>query len=158
MFRDSEFYQDPACFFVILSMLNFHFNYGGWHAFLIPHALQRGLSLQHTIVITLCASVGNVIGRLMAGYLTQRLVKPIDLFLSIGIVNVGLLLWYAFTRSFIAMLILSVLSAWSILGRAVLPILIFRERASPDNFPTMLAVNDTVGGLGQLMGAYLSGN
>ena len=155
--QESEFYKDPLCNFVVLSTMVYSMTYSGWHAFLIPHALQRGISLQHTIIITLCASVGNLTGRLLTGLLTHRLVKPANVYLFMAIVNVGLLLCYAFVRSFFAMLFLSFLSACAILARSVLPILIIRERASPDKFPIMLAFIDFFAGCGQLLGASLSG-
>ena len=157
LIRESEFYKDPCCNFVLLSTLVFHMTYCGWHVFLIPHALERGISLQHTIIITFCATVGNLIGRLLTGFLTHRLVKPTNVFLIATLINVPLLLCYAFIRSFFAMLFLSFLSAWAILGRGALPVMIIRERASPDNFPIMMAFHDCFVGCGQLLGGYLSG-
>ena len=155
--RDVDFYKDPICNLVILSSFFYCMLYSGWHAFLIPHALQRGISLYHTIIITFCASIGNLTGRLVSGLLTHRLVKPSDIFLFLSVVNVGLLLCYAFIQSFFAMLFLSFLSAWAIVGRGALPIMIIRKRASSDKFPIMLAFFDSVGGCGHFLGGYFSG-
>ena len=77
-FRESHFYKDP--FFILVTFSTFcqKITYTGWHGFLIPHALQRGISLNHTIIITFCASVGNLIGRFLGGFLSHRLVTPLD--------------------------------------------------------------------------------
>ena len=157
LIRESDFNKDPICILVILSGCAHAFTYSGWHAFLIPHALQRGISLQHTIIITLCASVGNLLGRLLSGFLTHRWVEPINIYLILTLSNVGLLLCYAFIKHFAVMLFLSFLSAWAILGRAVIPILVIRQRSSPENFPTTLAFLDFFEGVGTLIGGFLSG-
>ena len=60
-------------------------------------------------------------------------------------------------KLFLVMLLLSFLSAISVVARAVLPIMIIRERVSPDNFPVMFAVIDIFTGCGSLLGGYLAG-
>ena len=154
--KRNDVYKDS--FFILVTIASFvhAMTYAGWHAFLIPHALQRGISLRHTVVITLCASVGNLIGRFLGGSLTHRLVKPIDVYLVLTFANVGFLLCYVFVRKFSAMLFLSLLSACSILGRAIMPTLVLRER-SPEDFQFAFASLDVSEGLGSLIGGYLSG-
>ena len=155
--RESDLYNDPFYTFVMLSSSFHAVTYTGWHGFLIPHALQRGISLNHTIVITLCASVGSLTGRFLSAFLSHRLINPIDIYLTLTSVNVSLLLCYALVRNFYAMLILSFMSACAISGRTVMPTLAVRGRGSPKHFPILLGFLDVSRGLGNFTGGYLSG-
>ena len=156
-FKEFHVFKDPTCIFVILSSAGTEVTYCGWHAFIIPHALQRGLSVENTLLITFCASVGNLLGRLVTGFLTDHLVKPINVYLLLAFSDVGFLLFYAFLQQISVMLLLSFLSAWTIVGRTLLPVMMIRERVPPKEFPVAFAILDVLMGFGVLLGGCLSG-
>ena len=155
--KASQFVIDPVLNFIILTDFFFGIVYVGWHIFLIPHALQRGISIDRTLVITLCAAVGNFSSRITVGFLTNKLVKPMNMFLFLSIFNAFSLLCYAFNKNFYIMIFLSCLSAIAIGGRAVLVTIILRERASPQGFAIAYAFMEVGFGIGALLGGYLSG-
>ncbi|XP_011668055.2 monocarboxylate transporter 12-like [Strongylocentrotus purpuratus] len=155
--RRSDFYRDPIFNVMFVSTFIYGVLYCGWHAFLVPHAILRGYSIRATILMTLFASVGNFLGRLLAGALSDRLANPILLFLVAALVNAFAILCDAFIHHYYVMLVTACVSALSIAGMSVLGPLAVRKRASPANFDVAYAVNDQFFGLGTFLGGYLSG-
>ena len=158
MIRNSDFYRDPWINFILLSNFFDSIVYIGWHAFLVPHAISMGVSLQNVIIITLFAALGNMTGRFLSGVLTHRLLSPTSMFLILCPFNIAALLGYAFTVNIFIMVMTSFVSALVVGARAVLVELAGRERASPDDFPAMFSASTTFFGIGNIVGGYLSGN
>lgn len=156
-FRSMGFYDDPFSLFIFLSIDTLFFVYNGWHDFLLPHALQRGISQHDTITITFVAAVGNLSIRLIIACLTHKLVDPVNIYLVLTIVNIISLTCDAFLPHYYVMLVTSFCSVAAIAGRAVLGILIIRNRVSPENVPMALSVNNIVEASGFFLGGYLSG-
>ena len=118
--RQSDFYRDPLLNVMFVSNFMFGVLYCGWHAFLVPHAIQRGYSIRATILMTLFASVGNFLGRLLAGALSDRLANPISLYLVAALLNASAILCDAFIHQYYVMLVTACVSAISIAGMSVL--------------------------------------
>lgn len=155
--RNTELYGNPVSIFIILSFAIHEIVYVGWHTFLIPHALQRGLSIKQTIILTFSAALGNVSGRIIVGILTHRLVDPISLYLTFTILNIAALLCDAFIPFFYVMLIASLCSGASVAGRATLGPLAVKSRVSPANLAMVVGVMDVFGGCGAIIGGYMAG-
>lgn len=155
--RNTELYGNPVSIFIILSFAIHEIVYIGWHTFLIPHALQRGLSIKQTIILTLSVALGNVSGRIIVGILTHRLVDPISLYLTFTILNIAALLCDAFIPFFYVMLIASLCSGASVAGRAVLGPLALKSRVSPANLAMVVGVMDVFLGCGAVIGGYTAG-
>ncbi|XP_030849567.1 monocarboxylate transporter 12-like [Strongylocentrotus purpuratus] len=156
--RRSDFYRDPIFNVMFVSEFMFGMLYCGWHAFLVPHAIQRGYSIRATISMTLFASVGNFLGRLLAGALSDRLANPICLYLVAALLNASAILCDAFFHHYYVMLVTACISAMCIAGMAVMGPLAVRKRASPANFDVAYAVNELFFGSGTFFGGYLSGS
>ncbi|XP_041473864.1 uncharacterized protein LOC121422752 [Lytechinus variegatus] len=151
------FYDDPFSVFIFLSIAMFFFVYNGWHDFLVPHALQRGISEQNTIILTFVAAVGNFSSRLIIALLTHHSVDPISIFLVLSIIDMVSLACDVCLPHYYVMLVTSSCSAATIAGRAVLGIIIIRNRVSSENLPMALGVNNVVEAFGFFLGGYLSG-
>ena len=155
--QNSDFYLDPCLNCIILASFILGIVYSGWHSFLVPHVIERGVSIHLAIVITTFAAIGNMTGRISAGVLSHRLLRPIVLFLILTIINIAALLCYAYIQSYYIMLVTSLLSAGAIAGRAVLMYLSGRERTTPEKFPITYAAIQVFFGTGNLLGGYMSG-
>ncbi|XP_030839727.1 monocarboxylate transporter 12-like [Strongylocentrotus purpuratus] len=155
--RQSDFYMDPV--FNVVFGVTFVYNmvWSGWHSFLVPHALQRGISVRNTIIITFAAAIGNTFSRVAAGFLTNSLVKPVTLFLFATILNIAAILCDVYFDNYYAMLVTTCISAMSIGGRSVLNQLVVRDRASPEKFDVAYAVDQLSVGFGLFLGGYLCG-
>ena len=155
--RQSDFYVDPV-FNVILGV-NFAFGmvWSGWHSFLVPHALQRGISVQNTIIIIFSAAIGDTLSSVAAGVLTNSLVKPVTLYLFATILNIAALLCDVYFVNYYVMLSTSCISAMSIGVRSVVHQLVVRDRASPEKFDVAYAVDHIIIGFGVFLGGYLCG-
>ncbi|XP_041466529.1 monocarboxylate transporter 6-like [Lytechinus variegatus] len=156
-FNRSDFYRDPVINLIFLTCVIYGIVYCGWHSFLVPHAIQRGYSIRATILMTFCASVGNFLGRLLAGALSGRFADPITLCLGAALLNSVSILCDAFLRNYYVMILTACTSAISIAGISVLLPLSVKKRASPGSFDIAYAVNDLCFGLGTFLGGYLSG-
>ena len=155
--KSTELYTNPFLFFFILSYALHEFVYTGWHAFLLPHALQRGTSARNTIIIALSAAVGNLSGRISVGVLTHKLVDPINMYLALTVLNISALFCDGFLPYFFVMLLTSCSSGHAIAGRAVLGPLGVKAIVSGENLPMVIAALYVVSGCGALLGGYAAG-
>ncbi|XP_030839726.1 uncharacterized protein LOC115923373 [Strongylocentrotus purpuratus] len=155
--RQSDFYVDPVLNVVLCAIFVSYLVWAGWHSFLVPHALQRGISVRNTIIITFSAAVGNTFGRAAVGVLTNSLAKPVTLYLFLPILNIAALLCDVYFTNFYAMLVTSCISAMAVGGEAVLGHLVVRDRASPEKFDVAYAAEALFIGFGSFLGGYLSG-
>ena len=156
-FRTTPFYTDVWGNFIYVVSLVYGIVYGGWHAFLVPHALERGITPYYVLIITTFAALGNFSGRVSAGILTNSLVSPASLFLMLCPVDSLLLLGYAYVDNEIAMAVLSCLSAVSIAVRAKLPLLVAKERTSADMYQFVYGAFEMSVGVGSLLGGLMPG-
>ncbi|XP_041465948.1 monocarboxylate transporter 3-like [Lytechinus variegatus] len=156
-FYRSDFYRDPVFNFIFLTSVMLGIVYCGWHSFLVPHAFQRGYSVRATILMTFCASVGNFLGRLLAGALSGHLANPVTLCLGATLLNAFSILCDAFLQDYYVMIVTACISAICIAGISVLSPLSVKKRASSGSFDVAFAVNDLFFGLGTFFGGYLSG-
>ncbi|XP_030839729.1 monocarboxylate transporter 6-like [Strongylocentrotus purpuratus] len=155
--RQSDLYVDPIFILVYGVTLASHIVWSGWHSFLVPHALQRGISVRNTIIITFSAAIGNALSRVAVGSLTNSLVKPVDLFLFATILDIAALLCNVYFVNYYAMLVTTCISSVAIAGKAVLSQLIVRDRASSQKYDVAFAVDQFFIGFGMILGGYLSG-
>ncbi|XP_041481430.1 monocarboxylate transporter 12-like [Lytechinus variegatus] len=155
--RRSDFYRDPVINLMCFESMMFGVMYCGWHGFLVPHAIQRGYSINATILMTFFASTGNFLGRLLAGALSDRLSKPVILYLVVTLLNSVSILCDAILHNFYVMFVTACLSAISIASMSVLGPLALRNRASPETFDIVYAINEQIFGFGTFIGGYLSG-
>ncbi|XP_041484665.1 monocarboxylate transporter 2-like [Lytechinus variegatus] len=155
--RESDFYKDPVFTLIFGVDFAFYMVYSGWHSFLVPHVLQRGISVQKTIILTFSGAVGNTLSRCGVGVITNHQFKPIDVYILATILNIGALLVDVFVVNYYVMVVTSCFSAMSIGGRAVVTTLIERERASPDKFDVVFSLGRCISGGGMFLGGYVSG-
>ncbi|XP_041483881.1 monocarboxylate transporter 6-like isoform X2 [Lytechinus variegatus] len=155
--RQTDFYKDPIFNVIFAVQFAFDMVYCGWHSFLVPHVVQRGVSVRNTIIITFSAASGNTFSRLGVGVLTNHLFKPIDVYIFAVILNIGALLVDVFVANFYVMLVTSCFSAMSIGARAVVTTLIVRDRASPGQFDVAFSVGRCISGVGMFLGGYIGG-
>ncbi|XP_041484360.1 monocarboxylate transporter 2-like [Lytechinus variegatus] len=155
--RESDFYKDPV--FTLIFGVEFAFDmvYSGWHSFLVPHVLQRGISVEKTIILTLSGAVGNTLSRCGVGVITNHQFKPIDVYIFATTLNIGALLVDVLVVNYYVMLVTSCFSAMSIGGRAAVTTLIERERASPDKFDVVFSLARCFSGGAMFLGGYLGG-
>nr|XP_054752523.1 monocarboxylate transporter 12-like [Lytechinus pictus] len=155
--RGSDFYRNRVFNLVLLANMTFGVVYCGWHGFLVPHAIQRGYSINAAILMTFFASIGNFLGRLLTGALSDRLAKPIILYLVATLLNIVAILCDVILRNNYVMFVMACLSAISIASKAVLGPLILRKTASPGSFNVAYAAHELLFGFGNFLGGYLSG-
>ncbi|XP_041484666.1 monocarboxylate transporter 12-B-like [Lytechinus variegatus] len=155
--HESDFYKDPVFTLIFGVDFAFYMVYSGWHSFLVPHVLQRGISVQKTIILTFSGAVGNTLSRCGVGVITNHQFKPIDVYILATILNIGALLVDVFVVNYYVMVVTSCFSAMSIGGRAVVTTLIERERASPDKFDVVFSLGRCISGGGMFLGGYVSG-
>ncbi|XP_054774606.2 monocarboxylate transporter 6-like [Lytechinus pictus] len=155
--RQSDFYVDPV--FNVIFALNFAFYMvtTGWYSFLVPHVLQRGISVKNTIILTFAGAIGNTSSRLGVGVVTNHLFTPIDVYIFVTILNIAALLVDVFVANYYIMLVTTCFSATAIGGRAVLTSLIVRDRASSDKFDIAFSLIRSISGIGMFVGGYLGG-
>ncbi|XP_041455540.1 monocarboxylate transporter 6-like isoform X2 [Lytechinus variegatus] len=155
--RQSDFYVDPV--FNVIFALNFAYYMvtTGWYSFLVPHVLQRGISVKNTIILTFAGAIGNTSSRLGVGVVTNHLLTPIDVYIFATILNITALLVDVFVANYYIMLVTTCFSAMAIGGRAVLTSLIVRERASSDKFDIAFSLIRCISGIGMFLGGYLGG-
>lgn len=155
--RRSDFYSDPVINLLYAAGLVNGMMYCGWHAFLVPHVLQRGYSVPNAITINLYASIGNLLGRPLLSTLSGCLKKPTVVYMGAAWLNVCVILCDVLTNQYYIMAGTACLTTMSIAGMTVLGPLAVRERASPDVFDVAYAVHELFFGLGTFLGCYLSG-
>ncbi|XP_063968392.1 monocarboxylate transporter 12-B-like [Lytechinus pictus] len=155
--RESDFYKDPVFTLIFGVDFAFYVVYSGWHSFLVPHVLQRGISVQKTIILTFSGAVGNTLSRCGVGIITNHQFKPVDVYILATILNIGALLVDVLVVNYYVMLVTSCVSAMSVGGRAVVTTLIERERASPDKFDVVFSLGRCISGGGMFIGGYLGG-
>ncbi|XP_063962124.1 uncharacterized protein LOC135155803 [Lytechinus pictus] len=154
--RSTEFYSKPLLAFVILSYCMLEFIYTGWHAFLLPKALQR-TSERNTVFIALSAAIGNLSGRISSGVLTNRLFDPTNMYLILSVINVAALACDGFLPYYFVSLMMSYFSGLSIAGRAVLGPLVIKSTVSNENVPLIIGVLYFVSGFGAFLGGFSAG-
>nr|XP_054773820.1 monocarboxylate transporter 14-like [Lytechinus pictus] len=155
--RHSSFYKDPLVNLMFTVSILDGFVYCGWHAFLVPRAIQRGYSIDETIVMTLFASLGNFCARLLSGALSGRLSNPIFLYIGVTLVIASALLCDVFIHQYYAMFVTACVSAIGIAGASVLGPLVVRKRVCAENFDVAYAIYELCFGSGTFIGGYLSG-
>nr|XP_054768375.1 monocarboxylate transporter 12-like [Lytechinus pictus] len=117
--RQSDFFVDP--YFNAAHVVNISFSmvYACWHSFIVPHALERGISIRYTIILTFIASIGNIISRAAVGILTKNIFHPTDVYIFATLVSIVSLLCDVYFVNCVAMIMTSCFSAMSIGGRLV---------------------------------------
>ncbi|XP_041484882.1 monocarboxylate transporter 13-like [Lytechinus variegatus] len=155
--RQSDFYSDPLLNVIISLNMTFFVFYSGWHSFLVPHTLQRGISIRDTLIITFTAAIGNTFSRVAVGVLTNNRFHPVTIFLFATVVDIVALLCDIYVVNYYLILVTSCVSAMSIGGRAILGALILRDRASPEKFHIAFSVDKVFQGFGMFAGGYFGG-
>ncbi|XP_041471866.1 monocarboxylate transporter 5-like [Lytechinus variegatus] len=156
--KHTEFRRNPASIFIILSYAFHEFVYIGWHTFLVPYCLQRGLSVKNTIIITFGAAVGNLCGRIMSGVLTHRLVDPVTLYCFVTILNILALLCNVFIRYFFIMIIAAFCSGASVASKSVLGIMAIKSGVSDRSVSVYVGLLEISGGVGAFLGGTVAGS
>nr|XP_054763797.1 uncharacterized protein LOC129270438 [Lytechinus pictus] len=151
------FYDDPFSLFIFASIAMHFFVYNGWHDFLIPQVLQRGISERNTIILTFVAGVGNISIRLAVAILMHKCFEPVNIFLILTFINTISLTFDALFSNYHVMLVTSFCSMACIAGRTILKTVIIRNRFSSENLPMALGVNNVGESVTYFLGGYLSG-
>ncbi|XP_041484736.1 monocarboxylate transporter 3-like [Lytechinus variegatus] len=155
--QQSDFYVDPLLNVIIVLDMTFYVLHSGWHSFLVPHALQRGISIRDTLIMTFTAAIGNTFSRVAVGVLTNNRFHPVTIFLFATLLDIAALLCDVYIINYYLILVTSCVSAMSIGGRAVLGALILRDRASPEKFHIAYSVDKFFQGCGMFLGGYFGG-
>ncbi|XP_041483667.1 monocarboxylate transporter 14-like [Lytechinus variegatus] len=156
-FRQSDFYTDPIFNVVFGVSFTYYMIHCGWHSFLVPHILRRGVSVQNTLILTFAAALGNTFSRVIVGVLTNNWFTSVDVYIVTTTLNIVALLVDVYFANYYVMLVTSCVSAMSIGGRGVVGTLVIRDRASPDQFDVAFAAEKLISGLGMFLGGYLGG-
>ncbi|XP_072178119.1 uncharacterized protein [Diadema setosum] len=141
--------------FMIFS--TFHtITYSGWHTFLIPRAVERGMPVLLAITLSFSAGLANVVGRIGIGVFKDRFGRAMDTILFLTFLLALSLLCDVFVNNFAVTFIMSCIEAFSLASRAVLAISVVKEIA-PRSYETALALQVLILGLGSMLGSYLGG-
>ena len=155
--RASDFYIDPAFNFFFLAMILVSFGHCGWHNLIIPHALEKGLTVQEILLLTLSTAVGSVSGRILVGLLCDNRFSPVTIYLICTLLDIASLLFDVFLSSLYVIIVSSFIRAGTIGGRAILGTLAARERASAGKKDIVFALGLFCFGIGILLGTSYSG-
>ncbi|XP_071506805.1 monocarboxylate transporter 5-like [Diadema antillarum] len=156
-FEECGLFRDPYLALIFLAFLPFGMVYGSWHAFLIPRAVESGMSTLNAIALSAAAAASNLASRIVAGIYMRSFDRYMDLFLLLAAINVLSLTCDVIAYIFPVMLVTSCLSSFSLASRALLTILILRQRAPSEYFHMAMALDEFVGGVAAMLGSYLSG-
>ncbi|XP_054755301.1 uncharacterized protein LOC129261269 [Lytechinus pictus] len=156
-YRDTLIYADPLSLFIFLSFAAVQYVTCGWVSFLVPQALQRGLSIQNISLLTSCAAFGGVFARLAVAFLTHKLVRPIDMFLFMTILNALALATDACISNLFAMSFAAFCTGLSTSARSNLGHLVIRDRVSADHLAMSMAFLEVFGGIAVFLGGYTTG-
>ncbi|XP_071487241.1 monocarboxylate transporter 5-like [Diadema antillarum] len=156
-FEECGLFRDPYLALIFLAFLPFGMVYGSWHAFLIPRAVESGMSTLNAIALSAAAAASNLASRIVAGIYMRSFDRYMDLFLLLAAINVLSLTCDVIAYIFPVMLVTSCLSSFSLASRALLTILILRQRAPSEYFHMAIALDEFVGGVAAMLGSYLSG-
>ncbi|XP_041462360.1 uncharacterized protein LOC121413276 [Lytechinus variegatus] len=156
-YRGTLIYADPLSLFIFLSFAAVQYVTCGWVSFLVPQALQRGLSIQNISLLTSCAAFGGVFGRVAVAFLTHKLVRPIDMFLFMIILNALALVTDACISNLFAMMFTAFCTGLSTSARSNLGHLVIRDRVSADHLAMSMAFLEVVGGIAVFLGGYTTG-
>ncbi|XP_063963885.1 monocarboxylate transporter 14-like [Lytechinus pictus] len=155
--KKTAFYANPLLVLTIFSFGTQEIIYAGWHAFLLPKALQQGISARNTVIIALSAAVGNLSGRILVGVLTHRNIDPVNMYLTLSVLNISAMSSYGFISYYMAMLVTSCFSGMAIAGRAILGPLVMKSVVSGEHLSTMIGILYVVAGFFSLLGGYSAG-
>ncbi|XP_072163726.1 uncharacterized protein [Diadema setosum] len=158
--KKSEFIRNPNVIFTYLAFIPCYMVYGGWHAFLIPRALELRNSVRHVVILTSCVALSNFCARIIFGLCSQKLTRYVDVCLVISLVNVLTLLAdvLAFGKhTFYVLVTAATISSASIACRGLVTTMILRQIVTEKNFHIALALEELVGGISIMFGAYFSG-
>ncbi|XP_071499803.1 uncharacterized protein [Diadema antillarum] len=159
--KKSEFIiRNPNVMFIYLACVPCYMVYGGWHAFLIPRALELRNSVRHVVILTSCVALSNFCARIIFGLCSQKLTRYIDVYLVLSLVNVLSLLTDVLTfggHTFYVLVTTATVSSACIACRSIVATMIIRQNVCEENFPIALALEELVGGTSIMFGAYFSG-
>ena len=131
---------------------------GGWHAFLIPRAVARGISTTKALSIAYSAATAAFIGRCFGGLLLKyKLFSGQCWFLFLTFLNITSLLADIFVPNFALMIVTSFITSITVAERNILVMVICKDRAPQSDFPVILGSSEILFGLGAFLGASLSG-
>ncbi|XP_072163724.1 uncharacterized protein [Diadema setosum] len=159
--KKSEFIiRNPNVMFIYLACVPCYVVYGGWHAFLIPRALELRNSVRHVVILTSCVALSNFFARIIFGLCSQKLTRYVDVYLVLSLVNVLSLLTDVLTfggHTFYVLVTTATVSSACIACRSIVATMIIRQNVCEENFPIALALEELVGGTSIMFGAYFSG-
>ncbi|XP_072168436.1 monocarboxylate transporter 6-like [Diadema setosum] len=155
--KQSLFCRDPCQNVVILSTCVFSMVDGSWHAFLIPRAVNRGITPMHAVYMAISAAIASFFARAFSGAVSSRISTPTDIFLLMTVVNAVSLLLDILLFNYSIMLVAAFASSLSIASRATLIIIISKDRAPLRYFPLLFAISDISFGVGSLLGSLFVG-
>ncbi|XP_041465983.1 uncharacterized protein LOC121416555 [Lytechinus variegatus] len=131
---------------------------GGWHAFLIPRAVDLGVPTFNALALAYSGAAAAFIGRCFGGLLlNSKLISGQCWFLVLTFLNVASLLLDIFVPRFELMIVTAFITSLTIAERNILVLVICKERAPLSEFPVILASSEIVFGVGTFLGAFFSG-
>ncbi|XP_072176357.1 monocarboxylate transporter 12-like [Diadema setosum] len=154
--KESDFYSNPCLLLFMVATTVHAITYGGWHTFLIPHAVERGMPVLQAITLSFCAGLANCVGRIGIGVFRDRFGRVMGTILVLTFLMTLSLLCDVFIPNFAVMYIATCFAAFSVASRAVLGLVFIKEKA-PRSYDTGLALHSEAMGLGTMLGSYLAG-
>ncbi|XP_071477346.1 monocarboxylate transporter 5-like [Diadema antillarum] len=155
--RNSEFYRNPSLTLFLAAMAPFGMAYGAWHAFLIPRAIESGMTIYFAILVTVCVAVANITSRIVIALLTEKTSKLHEIHLCLTLLSALTVLCDVLIFRSAAIYVTSVLSSFTMAGRGLMVAIIIRHLVSPGSHSIALGFGEFQVGVGAFAGTYLSG-
>ena len=159
LLADSVFNRDRCLVviltaYAILSMVD-----AGWHAFLIPRAVRRGLPTSMALYLAYTAAVACFIGRCLSGMIIKpKFITAHDWHMVLTIINALSLIADVCFPHFAVMIVTSFVTALTIGEMNILMVVICRNRAPLPSFPAIFVAIEIIFGVGAFIGTTLTGS
>ena len=157
VFTTSIFNQDRCLIVISVACGVYAMVDGGWHAFLLPHAIDRHVPISRALGLSYAAAAANFLGRCFGGFLSGKFLSSQNWFVVLTLLNCTAMLADVFIPTFAVMVASAFASSLSIGGRNILIVIICKERVARSAFPVLFATLEIVFGVGALIGTYLAG-
>ncbi|XP_071484833.1 monocarboxylate transporter 12-B-like, partial [Diadema antillarum] len=136
LWQKTLFYQDPCQNVVMLCSCVFSMISGCWYAFLIPRAMDRGISSSNALYLAFSAALASFLGRAFSGPASKH-ISPVDIFLAMTVVCIVSLLLDLLVFSYLVMLFSAFFTSLSISMNANLMTVVSRARSPLSHFPLL---------------------
>ncbi|XP_030848554.1 monocarboxylate transporter 6-like [Strongylocentrotus purpuratus] len=158
LLADSVFNRDRCLVVILTAYTIFSMVDAGWHAFLIPRAVRRGLPTSRALYLAYTAAVACFIGRCLSGMILKpKFITAHDWHMVLTIINALSLIADVCFPHFAVMIVTSFVTALTIGEMNILMVVICRDRAPLPCFPVILVASEIIFGVGAFIGTTLTG-